>query len=456
MRMSRLGAATWVSAIVMLSAAFGGVLLFAGNAAASSGCSAVVAGENVGNNALQTAINHASSGATICVQAGTYPEQLKIATPGLHIVGAGVGLTTIAPTTGTVNTVDYDSGSNFPMIAVVVVENVSGVVLRGLTVNAAGAATSITGCSPGLVAVDFQNVSSGKLAASHVENAKLAPNLLGCQSQMGVYAYTGFYETGYTPAHATVTISGTTISAYGKGGIVCDDPGLTCVISSDTIVGIGTTPLIGANGIQVGFGAVGTITGDHVSNNAYNGTNGDSATVADDNDFYGNGSSGSGILLYQAGAGSLVTGCTLVSNQLAIVGYQDHLDHITGNHVQNSIAYGIVEYGTPSTVAYITGNTVSNPSTGVIGIFVANGTFYVHSNTVTWSLDSGGQGASQAVTGPGTFTPTSPATDIATAAVQAVSDGGPTHVYLYSNTWADDSLHLATLSVFGGSVTITV
>lgn|GEM_PF-2630174 len=444
---------SWVGAMVVLSAMFGGVLLFSGSAAAAStGCTVAVAGENVGDNALQVAIDHAAPGATICVAAGTYPEQLTIATANLRIVGAGAGMTIIAPTTGTVNARSYDSGN--PLIAVVLVDNASGVVLKGLTVNAAGAASSITGCLPGIVGVEFQNVSTGKLTNSLVENAILAPNLLGCQSQIGVFAYTGYYGTNHTLVHSTVTITGTTVSAYGKGGIVCSDPGLTCIVTSDRVVGIGTTPAIAANGIQIGFGAVGTVKGDRVSGNAYNGTNGDEATVADDNDWYGNGSSATGILLYQAGAGTRVAGCTVTNNQLGIAGYQDALDRIVGNSVTNSLAYGIAEYGTPTTVAYITGNTIANPVTGAVGVLVANGTFYVTGNAISWVLDSGDQGASQAVTGPGTVYPALAPLEIATAAVQAVSDGGATVVHLHGNLEVRISSRIAVLSVFGGTVTV--
>jgi hypothetical protein len=441
---------SWLSAVVMFSGLFAGALLFSGAAAANPvGCNVVVSGENVGDNALQTAITGAHAGQTICIGAGTYPEQIVIATPNLHLVGASGGRTVIDPSSGTVNAVDYDSGSNFPLIAVVLVANVSGVVLSDLTVNAAGAASSIAGCSPGIVGVDFQNVSTGKLTASLVENAELSPSLLGCQSQTGIYAYTGYFETGYTPSSATVTVSSTTVSAYGKGGIVCDDPGLVCNLKSDTVVGIGDTPAIAQNGIQVAYGASASITSDHVSGNAYDG-----ATAT--NDFYGNGYSSGGILLYLAGAGTTIHGCTIANNQIGILAYDDVSDTITGNHVTNSLAYGIAEYGTPTTVVHIQSNHIGNPTTKSIGIFVANGTFYVLSNVISWTSATGNQGASQPVTGPGTIYPSAPAESVSTAAVQAVSDGGPTTVYMIGNTDNHDNSRSATLAVFGGTVTVSV
>ena len=437
---------SWVMALLIVASAFAGLMALAGPVAAGSGCTVSVSHENLADNALQTAINGAPTGATVCVGAGVFPEQIAIKTAGLHLKGAGPGRTSIDPTTGVVDAVDYDN-SQFPLVAVVQVDNVSGVTISGLTVNAGAAAASIAGCTPGIVGVDFQNVSSGTLSNARVLNVELAPALLGCQSQTAVYAYTGYYGTNYTPVGAAVSITGTTISSYGKGGVVCDDPGLTCTVTGDRITGIGPTPAIASNGIQVAFGAVGMIRGDHVSGNDYTGAE---AT----NDFYGNGYNAAGILLYLAGAGTRVQGTTDTGNQIGIVGYDDTSDTIQGNAVVNSYAYGIVEYGHVGFSATIRGNSVRNPTTGAIGILVANGTFSIFGNTINGVSDTGTQGASQAVTGNGTVYPSQPATLIETAAIQAISDGGPTVVYQHTNTYHGDAARTATAAVLGGSVTI--
>jgi len=437
---------SWIVALLIVASALGGLLLLAGPVAAGSGCTVSVSHENGADNALQTALNSAPIGATVCVGAGVFPEQIAIKTAGLHLKGAGAGRTSIDPTTGVVDAVDYDN-SQFPLVAIVQVDNVSGVTISGLTVNAGAAAASIAGCTPGIVGVDFQNVSSGTLTNSIVRNVELSPALLGCQSQTAVYVYTGYYGTAYTPTHAAVTISGTTITSYGKGGVVCDDPGLTCTVTGDRITGIGPTPAIASNGIQIAFGAVGLVRGDHVAGNDYTG-------AESTNDFYGNGWNAAGILLYQAGAGTRVQGTTDTGNQIGIVGYDDTSDTIQGNTVVNSYAYGIVEYGDVGFSAAIHGNRISNPTTGAVGILVANGTFSVFGNTISGVSDSGTQGASQAITGSGTVYPSAPPTSIATAAIQAISDGGPTVVYQHTNTYRDDAARTATAAVFGGTVTV--
>jgi hypothetical protein len=432
-----------LSALVILSAAVGTLLVASAQAAASpAGCTVVVHGENAGHDALQLAINAAAPGSTICVRGGSYPEQLTIATAGLHIKGAGSASTFIDPAAGVVNAADFDN-SQFPLVAVVVIENVTGVEISGVTVNAAGAASSILGCTPGLVGIDFQNVSSGELLSSVVENVELSPTLLGCQSQTGVYAYIG--SGSPPPGGSAVSILSSTISSFGKGGIVCDDTGITCTLTNDKVVGIGPTPAIAANGIQVAFGAVGHIAHAVVSGNDYTGA---SAT----NDWFGTGYSSSGILLYGAGAGTSITRSVITANQIGILAAADTSDLITDNTVLNSPAYGIVEDGDAGFMATISGNSVRNPVTQSVGIFVDNGTFTVRGNTVTWSQDTGTQGASQAVTGPGTVYPSSPAASISTAAIQIVADGGSTVVYLHGNTVAHAAAHLATLDVLGGTL----
>jgi hypothetical protein len=434
---------TTVSALLILSAGVATLLLAASPAAATGGgCSIVVRGENGGHDAVQLAINSASPGQTICLRPGSYPEQLTIATAGIHLRGTSPASTLIDPASGTVNAADYDN-AQFPLIAVVLVKNVTGVELSGLTVNGAGPATSITGCSPGLVGIDFQNVSSGLLSRVAVENVELSPSLLGCQSQTGVYAYVGSATPPVGGSHVTIVSS--QIVAYGKGGIVCDDTGLTCNITGDTVTGLGPTPAIAANGIQVAFGAVGQIARSIVTGNVFTG-----ATAT--NDWFGNGYSSSGILLYQAAAGTSVTNSRLSANQIGILAAADRSDTITGNTVVDSTAYGIVEDGDSGFVATIAHNVVRNPTTQSIGIFVDNGTFTVRGNTVAWVSDSGTQGASQAVTGTGTVYPSAPAASIPTAAIQAVADGGTTIVNLYNNHTHQCVVPLETLVVLGGSL----
>jgi hypothetical protein len=87
----------------------------------------------------------------------------------------------------------------------------------------------------------------------------------GTQHGVGIYwAYN---------SHATGTIKNDTVSQYQKGGIVVNGFGSSAAISNNTVTGLGPVDYIAQNGIQIGFGATGTIKGNTVSGNEYTGTN---------------------------------------------------------------------------------------------------------------------------------------------------------------------------------------
>src|SRR5579863_7776758 len=256
----------WILTAVLVIGTFGGVTALAAAfyAPPHAVCNLTVNSENSQNTSVQSAINSANPGWTICLGVGSFPEQLSISTANLKIVGAGATRTFIDPTAVSTTTVDWDSASpQTPLAAVLLVDNTTGVSVSSLTVNGALAVGSIGGCSPDFVGVDFQN-SSGSLTAVTVNGIELPPSLLGCQNQLAVYAYNGWFTTGFVPFPAhVVTIAKTVVTNYGKNGITCDDPGLTCVISGSTVVGLGGTTATAQNGIQVAYGALGTLSTDH-------------------------------------------------------------------------------------------------------------------------------------------------------------------------------------------------
>jgi len=103
-------------------------------------------------------------------------------------------------------------------------------------------------------------------------------------SQHGLAIYYATVDTGSPTAQPTCTtgatsgaISGNTIDDYQKAGIVANCTGTSVTITKNTVNGEGPVPYIAQNGIQVGYGAKATVTGNVVSGNAYTGPNGASS-----------------------------------------------------------------------------------------------------------------------------------------------------------------------------------
>jgi parallel beta-helix repeat protein len=71
---------------------------------------------------------------------------------------------------------------------------------------------------------------------------------------------------------ASGTISGNTLTNYQKGGITVNG-NVSATITNNIVTGKGPVNYIAQNGIQVGYGAKATVTGNTVSGNAYTGAN---------------------------------------------------------------------------------------------------------------------------------------------------------------------------------------
>jgi hypothetical protein len=72
----------------------------------------------------------------------------------------------------------------------------------------------------------------------------------------------------------TGTISGNTVTAYQKNGITVKCPGTSVDMSANTVTGVEDANFIAQNGIEVGVGATGQISGNTVSENEYTGSGG--------------------------------------------------------------------------------------------------------------------------------------------------------------------------------------
>ncbi len=130
--------------------------------------------------------------------------------------------------------------------------------------NVSGA--SIFGASYfGVVVNGDENAQSVNVTGSTVNQIGETP-LNG--TQHGVAIYYRALGTGT----ATGTISGDTLTNYQKGGITASGA-VSATITNNTVTGEGPVSYIAQNGIQMGYGAKGSVTGNTVTGNAYTGAN---------------------------------------------------------------------------------------------------------------------------------------------------------------------------------------
>jgi hypothetical protein len=158
----------------------------------------------------------------------------------------------------------YDDGTNIgPVGGTVTGATISGANYFGIVVNG--------GHNKAPVNVNVTN--------STIQNIGEVPQN-GTQHGVAI-----FYTNGSTSAMAddsrtcsgagmtTGDISGNTVSGYQKNGIVAKCAGVGVMISDNMVTGAGPVNYIAQNGIEVGVGAVATVSGNTVSANAYTGAN---------------------------------------------------------------------------------------------------------------------------------------------------------------------------------------
>lgn len=204
---------------------------------------------------IQAAVNAASAGTIIRICAGTYPEQVSITKPlSLH----GENGVVIQPSNVTANATGSASGQ--AIAAIILVQDATDVDIRGVTVD--GTNNGITECSPDLIGVLYQN-ASGEVRRVAVRNVKLGASLNGCQSGLAILVQSGAGGT------SVVDIEDSSIHDYQKNGITANEVGTQVKIEGNVVTGVGPTTGAAQNGIQIGFGAGGSITRNTVANHIW-------------------------------------------------------------------------------------------------------------------------------------------------------------------------------------------
>jgi parallel beta-helix repeat protein len=254
---------------------------------------------------IQAAVNAVPAGGTVDVCPNSYPEQVTIA-KNLTLIGIASGTSdaavVVTPATGLVQN-GSDIGGN-PVAAQIFVQGGADVTVSHLTID--GNNNQLSGCgAPNPIGIYYQN-SSGKITDNAVRDVLMDPADQGCQLGLAINVES---DNGALP----ITISDNSVRNYDKNGITVSGPGTgaagpVAAVTANTVIGLGATTVIAQNGIQIGFGATGSVTSNEVADDIYINPPGCAPNCT----------GSSGILIYGS-AGITVTSNTVESTQLAIV-----------------------------------------------------------------------------------------------------------------------------------------
>ncbi|HXI24418.1 MAG TPA: Ig-like domain repeat protein [Pyrinomonadaceae bacterium] len=314
------------------------VASFCVNPGGTGGCSATIQG----------AVNAASSGDTINIAAGSYPEQVTIS-KSLTIVGADKATTMLTTPASLVSGI----GGNLILLQIDTAANVevSGITIAGPRIFA--------GCSAQIFYGVY--VAGGAILNLHdaaVTDIRLQnPALAGCQDGIAIRA--GSQALGQT---ATVTVNNSTITGYQKSAVIVDGTGSSGTITNNVITGLGLENTA-ENAIQISRSAAATISGNTITGNQCSNTSCGPDPVTQ--------SFGTGVLIFSTSGVIQINNNTISTNDTGVYN-NDPNTTISGNTMVGNRFNGIfLDQGN----ATVTGNTFSGPmNVGVIAVsFNGNG-----------------------------------------------------------------------------------
>jgi hypothetical protein len=280
--------------------------------------------------------HEASPGAdTVNVCPGTYTEQVSFEPDdtGTTIRSLNVWAAIIeAPATIAADLVNKK--------AIVNVSGATGIRILAFTITGPGPFN----CDSLRYGVRVENSGSASILGNHITEIRdtdplsLDPPFSGCQNGVAV-------QVGRTPVDGptsgSATIIGNLIDRYQKNGITVDNPGSNAVIAGNQVNGIGPTPVIAQNGIQVSRGATATARGNRAQDNTY--------TVPPGLPITG----GTGVLLFEAGAGTVISSNRLVRNDWNI-----NASFTTGVLIRRNVGLDATEFDGISMAATTSNNRI--------------------------------------------------------------------------------------------------
>ena len=180
------------------------------------------------------------AGAATCTQTGFFRDSINMTAAMINPTGTVSGA---VDATGCNIGVYFDNGKGKVDKAEIYGANYFGVLVNGDASD---------------VSVDITDSSIHHIGESPLNG-----------SQHGVAIY---YRAFFLGGSATGTMSGNTIYHYQKGGIVVNGQGTSAVITDNTVTGEGPVSYIAQNGIQVGYGANGSVMRNTVTGHSYTGS----------------------------------------------------------------------------------------------------------------------------------------------------------------------------------------
>jgi nitrous oxidase accessory protein NosD len=240
--------------------------------------------------------------ATIDVCPGTYTERLVIEKAVKLAAADGPGTATVALPAGEENsTTACDVKEGLEQIDEVSICKAGTVSITGLNVEAL---IPLETCAKGLNGIFVGEGSTLKASNLTVDGASTTlDEYKGCQH--GIAISVG----SISPLEAgTATLTKVTSIGYEKNGPTVSGEGSSLTMKSSTVTGEGPTPWIAQNGVQVAYGAKGVIRSSEITGNEcdYPSVCGPTTEQA------------SGVLFYEAAAGSSIIASHVDENDLGI------------------------------------------------------------------------------------------------------------------------------------------
>jgi hypothetical protein len=323
---------------------------------ASTPVGADISCSSPGYGTVQAALDAASANQQVNVCAGTYVEQIEIVKPvKLTLAQGGVTLQMPSKPTPSLTSCDTAKGLEPGQIDEVSVCTGGDVTISGLKIVAVA---PIETCAGGLNGIFVAGGAELTASGDEIVGASTSLNAFkGCQH--GIAVEVGSHKADEV-GHAK--LEGDAIGGYEKNGPTATNPGSTLLVKGSVITGEGPSPYIAQNGIEVAFGAKGSISGTSISGNEC-----EVAGVCSPTSL---GEQATGLLFYGAAAGSKVTDSTSSGNDIGAYYASTSTaqptrpelkltaDHLTGNRYEGAV----LEEGDAS----LARNTISGP--GEVGI----------------------------------------------------------------------------------------